>query len=150
MQSLIRYHSVNKFVENISEKLSEQIQMAYVYFENSDTFINQFDKTCIKPVFILLKCKNKNIYLSHKKMLLLFIGQIYISLSDKNAQKLPEDKSKMCELVINFEKQEFNNIQYHQTDLIECPNEKNVSNIRKQIVKDFVMEEKEIPMDALK
>ena len=60
MNMLRTYQSTSSFIETIQEKMNDKFTSAILYFENKDVSVNQFDKTVIKPVFIMLKCKNKN------------------------------------------------------------------------------------------
>ncbi len=150
MNMLRTYQSTSSFIETIQEKMNDKFTSAILYFENKDVSVNQFDKTVIKPVFIMLKCKNKNIYLNHKKIVCLYLGQLNVSVSDRIAKNMPEDKDVLCELMIQNEKKKFNDIEYYPSFIYVCGNQTNIENIRKQEINSYEPEEKEIPLDAMK
>ena len=55
-----------------------------------------------------------------------------MSVSERIAKSLPEDKNVLCELMIQNEKRKFGEIEYYPSFLYICSNQKNIDNIRKQ------------------
>lgn len=139
------YASISKFVEIISAKYSDT-EKCFVYFENNNAFKNEYEKVCIKPVFILINTKdNKNIIIQHKDIFNLFEGELILTFNENNRRKIDLDKKDILYMLqISFDPKDFNGNIYYNSILREVTNEKNIKKIRKQIT-TYEYQEQEIP-----
>lgn len=142
------FQNINNFMESMLSYTDELIKHVVIYFENKSVSVNKYDKSIVQPVFIILKCENKNIYLNHKQIYDIYMSQLNVSVSDKIGKNLPKDKNALCEIVIQNERKIFEDHEYYPTTLFICTNQKNIENIRKQIISSNHIEENEIPIDA--
>ena len=136
------FKSVTKFVDAIKEEY-DSVKTAILYFENDDAFKNQFDKICIKPVFIQLKKKTKSITLTNQKINDLFKGQLIVSFGEASFKRLPSEDHLICELLINFDPKVYKEQIYYETNLLICSNKKNIEMIRKQEIQPVIGKDEE-------
>lgn len=142
------FQNINNFMESMLSYTDELIKHVVIYFENKSVSFNKYEKAIVQPVFIILKCENKNIYLNHKQIYDVYMSQLNVSVSDKIGKNLPKDKNALCEVVIQNERKIFEDHEYYPTTLFVCTNQKNIENIRKQIISSDHIEENEIPIDV--
>lgn len=135
--------SVNKFVDYISQNFKNYTS-AVLYFENKDSFTNQYERLCIKPVFIQLKGDKKIYNMKHQEIIERFEGNLFISFKESNSKKIPEGENLLCELIIKFEQKTIEEYVYYPTRIIICNNEYNIEKVRKQIINEVDYKEKNL------
>ena len=160
-----RFFSIAKFVEFMNNKYNNP-SGAIVYFEASQSFMNKFDKICVKPVMIKVQ-KLKDIYIKHEDIIKMFDGQLVLTFTENRSRHLPRDKQNLYYLTIDFNQKEYkapygaqgeaHGFTYYKTEMFQSTNPKNVELIRKQIIRpnkeganteqEFIQEH-EIPPDA--
>ena len=167
MTTKTKFFSITKFVEFMNNKYNNP-SGAIVYFEASQSFMNKFDKICVKPVMIKV-ChsvahapagsfqKLKDIYIKHEDIIKMFDGQLVLTFTENRSRHLPRDKQNLYYLTIDFNQKEYNGFTYYKTEMFQSTNPKNVELIRKQIIRpnkeganteqEFIQEH-EIPPDA--
>lgn len=108
------YASISKFVEMISAKYNDT-EKCFVYFENDNSFKNEYDKVCTKPIFILLNLKNnENIIIQHKDIFTLFDGELILTFNENNRRKIDLDKKGILYMLqISFDPKDFNGNVYY-------------------------------------
>lgn len=147
MTQLTIYNSVNKFVENINEKFDD-VKSAVLYFEKDEAFRNQYDRICVRPVFITLKRETKNINLTNQRIVDTFNGNLVVSFNESSFKKLPKEKDLICELVIKFDGKLFREMVFYETDILICSNKKSIDLIRKQeISQELAHDDEEIVLE---
>ena len=150
-----KFFSITKFVEFMNDKYNNP-SGAIVYFEASQSFMNKFDKICVKPVMIKVQ-KLKDVYIKHEDIIKMFDGQLILTFTENRSRHLPRDKQNLYYLTIDFNQKEYNGVTYYPTEMFQSMNPKNVELIRKQIIRhnkegtntelEFTQEH-EIPPDA--
>ena len=141
------YQSINKFITFIKEHYPEHnFESAQIYFDGDEVFKNQFNNTCIKSIFIQLNGEEK-VYLSHKKILETFGGQLIVSFNENSKRKLSKTKGTLFKLIIEFEQKEFGGNKFYPSVIVTCNNKRNIELIRRQIETQTYVEEV-IPIDA--
>ena len=155
MTTKTKFFSIAKFVEFMNNKYNNP-SGAIVYFEASQSFMNKFDKICVKPVMIKVQ-KLKDIYIKHEDIIKMFDGQLVLTFTENRSRHLPRDKQNLYYLTIDFNQKEYNGFTYYKTEMFQSMNPKNVELIRKQIIRpnkeganteqEFIQEH-EIPPDA--
>lgn len=149
MNAVCEFASVTKFVEFIKSNYKGNIISAALFFENDDAFKNQFDRICIKPIYIVLNNKNKpkNIYLTHKEILEKWNNKILIvSFGENENRKLPKEKGLICELVIDFKPKVYKEQTYYDSCLVMCANQKNIDMLKKNVIKtELAKDTEELP-----
>ena len=128
-----RFFSIAKFVEFMNNKYNNP-SGAIVYFEASQSFMNKFDKICVKPVMIKVQ-KLKDIYIKHEDIIKMFDGQLVLTFTENRSRHLPRDKQNLYYLTIDFNQKEYNGFTYYKTEMFQSMNPKNVELIRKQIIR---------------
>ncbi|KAK8836399.1 hypothetical protein M9Y10_039742 [Tritrichomonas musculus] len=147
MERTSSFLSTSKFVEHINNQASDVIS-ANIYFEGDDMFKNQFKNTCIKPIFIELKCKDdKKKYITYKEIIEQFNGELIISFNESDKRKITKPKGMMFRLFIDFMQKEFNGINYYPSQIISVMNKKNINKIKSQVHKQNYIEE-DLPDDV--
>lgn len=147
MTQLAIFNSVNKFVENINEKF-DNVKSAVLYFEKDEAFRNQYDRICVRPVFITLKKETKNINLTNQRIVDIFNGNLVVSFNESSFKKLPKEKDLICELVIKFDGKLFREMVFYETDILICSNKKSIDLIRKQeISQELAHDDEEIVLE---
>lgn len=147
MSEIRVYQSITKFVEFMKEHLDDQIKNVTAYFDGDDVFKNQFNNICVKPIFIKVTYDTENKYLSHKKIIEMFGGELVLSFNENNKRKLTKAKNLLYELKIDFQTKEFNGNKYYSSTISTCLNKRNIDMIRKQINTQQSVEES-IPLNA--
>ena len=147
MSEIRVYQSITKFVEFMKEHLDDQTKNVTAYFDGDDVFKNQFNNICVKPIFIKATYDSENKYLSHKKIIEIFGGELVLSFNENNKRKLTKAKNLLYELKIDFQTKEFNGNKYYSSTISTCLNKRNIDMIRKQINTQQSVEES-IPFDA--
>ena len=147
MSEIRVYQSITKFVEFMKEHLDDQIKNVTAYFDGDDVFKNQFNNICVKPIFIKVTYDTENKYLSHKKIIEMFGGELVLSFNENNKRKLTKAKNLLYELKIDFQTKEFNGNKYYPSTISTCLNKRNIDMIRKQINTQQSVEES-IPLNA--
>ena len=165
MTTKTKFFSIAKFVEFMNNKYNNP-SGAIVYFEASQSFMNKFDKICVKPVMIKVQ-KLKDIYIKHEDIIKMFDGQLILTFTENRSRHLPRDKQNLYYLTIDFNQKEYkapygaqgeaHGFTYYKTEMFQSTNPKNVELIRKQIIRpnkeganteqEFIQEH-EIPPDA--
>ena len=155
MTTKTKFFSITKFVEFMNDKYNNP-SGAIVYFEASQSFMNKFDKICVKPVMIKVQ-KLKDVYIKHEDIIKMFDGQLILTFTENRSRHLPRDKQNLYYLTIDFNQKEYNGVTYYKTEMFQSMNPKNVELIRKQIIRhnkegtnterEFTQEH-EIPPDA--
>ena len=155
MTTKTKFFSITKFVEFMNDKYNNP-SGAIVYFEASQSFMNKFDKICVKPVMIKVQ-KLKDVYIKHEDIIKMFDGQLILTFTENRSRHLPRDKQNLYYLTIDFNQKEYNGFTYYKTEMFQSMNPKNVELIRKQIIRhnkegtntelEFTQEH-EIPPDA--
>ena len=155
MTTKTKFFSITKFVEFMNDKYNNP-SGAIVYFEASQSFMNKFDKICVKPVMIKVQ-KLKDIYIKHEDIIKMFDGQLILTFTENRSRHLPRDKQNLYYLTIDFNQKEYNGFTYYKTEMFQSMNPKNVELIMKQIIRhnkegtntelEFTQEH-EIPPDA--
>ena len=150
-----KFFSITKFVEFMNDKYNNPSGVI-VYFEASQSFMNKFDKICVKPVMIKVQ-KLKDIYIKHEDIIKMFDGQLILTFTENRSRHLPRDKQNLYYLTIDFNQKEYNGVTYYKTEMFQSMNTKNIELIRKQIIRhnkeganterEFTQEH-EIPPDA--
>ena len=128
-----RFFSITKFVEFMNNKYNNP-SGAIVYFEASQSFMNKFDKICVKPVMIKVQ-KLKDVYVKHEDISKMFDGQLVLTFTENRSRHLPRDKQNLYYLTIDFNQKEYNGFTYYKTEMFQSTNPKNVELIRKQIIR---------------
>lgn len=128
-----RFFSITKFVEFMNNKYNNP-SGAIVYFEASQSFMNKFDKICVKPVMIKVQ-KLKDIYIKHEDIIKMFDGQLVLTFTENRSRHLPRDTQHLYYLTIDFNQKEYNGFTYYKTEMFQSMNPKNVELIRKQIIR---------------
>ena len=154
MTTKTKFFSITKFVEFMNNKYNNP-SGAIVYFEASQSFMNKFDKICVKPVMIKVQ-KLKDIYIKHEDIIKMFDGQLVLTFTENRSRHLPRDKQNLYYLTIDFNQKEYNGFTYYKTEMFQSMNPKNVELIRKQIIRPnkedanttHLIQEHEIPPDA--
>ena len=153
MNAICEFASVTKFVEFVKSNYKGNFISAAIFFENDQAFKNQFDRTCIKPIFIVLNNKNKskNIYLTHKEILEKYNNKILIvSFAENEQRRLPKEEGLICELVIDFKPKVYKEQTYYESSLVICANQKNIDMIRKNTIQaELVKDNEELPIMEL-
>ena len=139
------YCSVNKFVAKMNEEFKGKNKTAAVYFEASESFKNQYDHTCVKPVFILLSQEKKQIVIKHKQIIEMFKGDLVISFTENSTRKIPIDTSLLCCLMVDFESKEYNENTFYPSIIKVCNNESSITRIRGQVENKVIFDDTEIP-----
>lgn len=139
----VSFCSVNKFVDYCSQNFKNYTS-AVLYFENKDAFKNQYERLCIKPVFIQLKNDKKCYNMKHQEIIERFEGNLIVSFKENNSKKLPEDKDLLCELIVKFEKKIIEENVYYPSRIIICNNEYNIEKVRKQIIAEVEYKEENL------
>ena len=133
MTTKTKFFSIAKFVEFMNNKYNNP-SGAIVYFEASQSFMNKFDKICVKPVMIKVQ-KLKDIYIKHEDIIKMFDGQLVLTFTENRSRHLPRDKQNLYYLTIDFNQKEYNGFTYYKTEMFQSMNPKNVELIRKQIIR---------------
>ena len=133
MTTKTKFFSIAKFVEFMNNKYNNP-SGAIVYFEASQSFMNKFDKICVKPVMIKVQ-KLKDIYIKHEDIIKMFDGQLVLTFTENRSRHLPRDKQNLYYLTIDFNQKEYNGFTYYKTEMFQSTNPKNVELIRKQIIR---------------
>ena len=128
MTTKTKFFSIAKFVEFMNNKYNNP-SGAIVYFEASQSFMNKFDKICVKPVMIKVQ-KLKDIYIKHEDIIKMFDGQLVLTFTENRSRHLPRDTQHLYYLTI-----EYNGFTYYKTEMFQSTNPKNVELIRKQIIR---------------
>lgn len=137
------YYSVVQIVEFFKD-IYPGYDNAVVYFENKDSFKNKFERLCVLPVLVQLKNKDSCKVLKHKDIIEKFDGKLYLSFGESTLRQLPEDKNKLCELLIDFKPKTFEDKTYYSSKVIICKNKFNIDKVRSQIVADIQYEEQNL------
>ena len=133
MTTKTKFFSIAKFVEFMNNKYNNP-SGAIVYFEASQSFMNKFDKICVKPVMIKVQ-KLKDVYVKHEDIIKMFDGQLVLTFTENRSRHLPRDKQNLYYLTIDFNQKEYNGFTYYKTEMFQSTNPKNVELIRKQIIR---------------
>ena len=112
-----RFFSIAKFVEFMNNKYNNP-SGAIVYFEASQSFMNKFDKICVKPVMIKVQ-KLKDIYIKHEDIIKMFDGQLVLTFTENRSRHLPRDKQNLYYLTIDFNQKEYNGFTYYKTEMFQ-------------------------------
>lgn len=146
---ICEFASTTRFVDFVKKNFRGSFGSAILFFENDQTYKNQFDRVCIRPVFITLKGKGKqkNVYLTHKQIFEKWDNKfLVVSFAENQQRQLPKEQGLICELCIDFEPKTYKDQTYFDSYIMICSNEKNIEMIRKNSIKmEIKKDEEELP-----
>lgn len=148
MNSICSFMSINKLVQYIKQTFKGNYVSAILYFDNDEAFKNQFERTCIRPLLLCLKGKNKtkNLYLTQKQLIEKLDNKILVvSFSENNLRQLPKEKGLMCELCIDLDPKTYKDITFYETNILICTNQKNIEMLKKNAVPIISNDDEELP-----
>ena len=138
------FFSVTRFVEYVQQNkhtiTNGAVLGVKLWFETNESFTNKFNKACIKPIALTINGLHKSVVLGHKKLLEFFNTQPIVSFNE-NKNRVVNKREDIQYLGINFEKKEFNNIQYYPCEIMTSLDNKLVERIKESKVVNNVNEE---------
>lgn len=113
------YYSINSFMRIILEKEAEsQIDFIDLYFIPTQTFRNQFNNTCIKPVALLIKSNGSKARSLKYTDMIDYLGHIPVVSFKPNGERRIYKKQDLQKLVIKNSLKDYKDHQYYDSKII--------------------------------
>lgn len=131
-----KYYTINSFMRFILEKEDDsQVEFIDLYFIPAQSFRNQFNNTCIKPVALLIKPKGSKAKSFKYTDMMEYLDHIPIVSFKPNMERRVYKKQELQKLVIRSDLKEYEGRQYYDSKIITVNDKTVIDKIKADIPK---------------